>query len=311
VTSEVEIVIPHLSRWDLLRRLLVSLEEQTEVARICVVDNGSTDDSVEQLKEKFPQIRLIALPANSGFGRAVNLGVRSSSAESVIVLNNDMVATPQFVAAMRLQLGTGEAVSVSGTQLRPDGRIDSIGVAIDRALCAFDVGHGLRLEEADEDDLRPFGPSGGAAGFTRSAFLDAGGYDERIFAYMEDVDLAIRLWARGVPHRVASDAIVWHFHSSTLSSGSAHKNRLMGWSRGYLLAKYSTALSRQAVLRGSVNDAVLCAGQAAIDRNFGFARGRLEAWHDRSRFSPADYETLPVSQLGLRQSLWRRLRRRL
>jgi N-acetylglucosaminyl-diphospho-decaprenol L-rhamnosyltransferase len=311
VTPAVEIVIPHLSRWDLLRRLLVSLGEQTESAGICVVDNGSTDESVARLRERFPRIRLIAAPANLGFGRAVNLGVRSSNAESVIVLNNDMVADPNFVAAMRERLATPQAVSVSGTQLRPDGRIESIGVAIDSAMCAHDVGYGLRPDDSETDHLRPFGPSGGAAGFTRSAFLDAGGYDERIFAYLEDVDLAIRLWSRGVPHRVASDAIIWHRHSSTLGSGSAHKNRLMGWSRGYLLAKYAPALSARAVLRGVVNDAVLCAGQAVIDRNLGFVRGRLDAWRDRSSIEPLPYEGLPVSEIGLLQSLRRRLQRRL
>ncbi len=119
--------------------------------------------------------------------------------------------------------------------------IDSAGVVVDSTLLAFDYLHGLPWSVA-ETAAPPLGPTGGAALFTLSSFTAVGGFDERIFAYLEDVDFALRLRAAGCACRLASDARAVHRHSATLGSGSAAKNRLMGWSRGYMLRRYGVSI---------------------------------------------------------------------
>jgi GT2 family glycosyltransferase len=306
--SDVEVIIPHYSRWDLLERLLNSLDSQTMRPGICVVDNASTDDSIAQL-ERRGGVRICKQATNIGFGRAINRGVDGSRAKFVIFLNNDMVATPDFVAAMMDTLRAEKCVAAA-VQLKPDGSVDTLGVAVDMALNAYDVGHGLKLPELERETLKAIGPSGGAAGFPRNLFLGIGGYDEAIFAYLEDVDLALRLAIAHIPTRVSENAIVYHHHSATLGSGSEAKNKLMGWARGYLLWKYRKSLSRTGYIRGLLVDSIVYLGQIVVDRNAGSLRGRLLFMFERPKTGGMPASQLPVSNMSVPQALTRRLGRR-
>lgn len=304
---DVEVIIPHRSRWDLLSRLLDSLAAQTIPIGICVVDNASEDESTSMLAAT--DVRLLALPENVGFGRAINAGAKSSVAEFVVFLNNDMVVEPGFAEAMLDSLASDSEVAVNALQLRPDGRIDTLGVAVDQSLCAYDLAHGLDVDRRDEEPLLPLGPSGGAAGYRRKTFVDAGGYDERIFAYLEDVDLGLRLAAQGVQYRLSENARVVHAHSSTLGSGSRDKNRLMGQSRGYLLWKYRYSLSRSARVRGAAIDGLTLGGQALFDHNLGTLAGRIAAARNHSGSRAPRYD-LPLNHVSMRAALARKIARR-
>ena len=304
----VEIVIPHRSRWDQLKALLESLEVQTYPAAVCVVDNNSSDDSLEQLSHT--EARTIALDENLGFGRAVNRGVFSSKADIVLLLNNDMVVEPNYVESMVHELTLSpEEVAVNAIQLRPDGKVDSLGVGVDQSLCAFDLGHGLDREQFTSEQMTALAPSGGSAGLFRSSFIRVGGYDENIFAYLEDVDLGIRLINAGVGFRLASGAIVWHRHSSTLGVGSRKKNEMMGWSRGYILWKYHNNLGIRARIRGVLVDAVTYLGQIVIDRNIGSIVGRLNATRHLGS-PPPPSKDFPVNRISMFEALTRKRKRR-
>ncbi len=124
----------------------------------------------------------------------------------------------------------------------------------------------------------PLGPTGGAALFDRSVFEAAEGFDERIFAYLEDVDLALRLRLAGVPCRLAPDARAIHHHSSTLGSGSSAKNLLMGWSRGYMLRRYGILRHPRLASRALFVEVVIALGQVVVDRNATGIRGRGDGW---------------------------------
>lgn len=304
----VELIIPHMSRWDLLARLLDSVDVQTRVPTVCVVDNASSDDTLAQL-ERRGGVRVCAMNENAGFGRAVNTGVRTSQAELVIVVNNDMVLEPAFVAEVCRAL-EAEDCSVAALQLAPDGSIDTIGVGCDQSLDGFDVGHGEPVSVAVARFGHALGPSGGAAGFRRETFLETGGYDEAIFAYLEDLDLAIRLHTAGVPTRFAAGAVAHHRHSATLGSGSARKNELLGWSRGYIVWKYRNSVRRGDRLRGLLIDAIVYAGKAVIDRNLGAVRGRQKLRGERAELEQASRTTIPVTRESFPGTLRRRLGRR-
>ena len=273
-----EVLIPHLDRIESLRRALDSLRKQTEHADVCVIDNSSGSDSAKILGREYPEVRCLALGRNYGFGAAINRGVKTSAADCIILMNDDAVADPRFVKEINAERSRSGAEMIAGCMRMPSGPIESLGVEVDRSLVAYDVGYGEPYPEYPERATpQPFGPSGGAAAFDRGAFDRVGGFDEAIFAYLEDLELALRMRGAGMRCASAWRAFAWHEHSATLGSGSQTKNRLMGRSREYILWKHGGHLTRGDRLRGAAIDAVVYAGQAVIDRNADALRGRLDS----------------------------------
>jgi GT2 family glycosyltransferase len=309
---EIEVLIPTVDGGERLRRALDSLRAQMLPAAVCVVDNGSGEPTREVIAE-FEEVRVVRSEHNLGFGAALNLGVSGSRAELVVFLNDDAVADPLFVERLAGARSASGAEMIAGCTVRPDGLIDSAGIEIDRSLIAYDLFHGEGYGRPEHRGRAPLAPSGGAAGFDREAFVAVGGFDEGFFAYLEDVELGIRMSAAGMRCAAAYDAFAWHHHSATLGSGSADKNRLMGRSRGYLLRKYGDQLGVADRLRGALIDAVTYAGQIAIDRNAAAMRGRLEAraLGPRSPWdSPVDLGAVPRLEVGVAAALRVRLGRR-
>jgi N-acetylglucosaminyl-diphospho-decaprenol L-rhamnosyltransferase len=152
--------------------------------------------------------------------------------------------------------------------------IETAGVEIDRTLLAYDYLNGEPLSALEGSVADPIGPSGAAAAFDREAFLSVGGFDERIFAYLEDVDLVLRLRRDGGRCRLAKGARGVHEHSATLGPGSPRKDYLAGFGRGYLLRKWSVVSPGRlpTVLFREVGQAAV---QSAMDRNLGPVRGRV------------------------------------
>jgi GT2 family glycosyltransferase len=259
------VYIPNLDGGDRLLDALASLEAQSSPAKVVVIDNGSSDGSPARVRERFPGVELIELGSNLGFGRALNEGVRRAPGDPVIFVNNDCVCEPQLIEAFLDEAAPG--ASVAGVLLRGDdpGRIDSAGVEADVTLLALEHLLGEPAAAA-ESAPAPLGPSGGAALYSLEMFNLAGGFDERIFAYLEDVDLALRLATAGHGCRLAPAARAIHAHSATLGSGSRAKNELMGFARGYMLGRYRVLGSPARALRALACEATICAGQAAIDR---------------------------------------------
>lgn len=312
--ADVEVLIPTWNQAERLRRALESLRAQTLPAPVCVVDNGSTDHTASMLARDFPEVRRLGLPENRGFGRAVNEGAATSRARLIVLMNNDARADTEFIArALAVHDRTG-AEMVAACMRRPDGAIESLGVEVDRSLIAYDVLFGHPFDDADRSAPEPLAPSGGAALFVRDAFLTAGGYDPGFFAYLEDVDLGIRMRAMGMRCAAAPDAFVWHEHSGSLGARTAAKNRLMGRSRGYLAWKYAPALPLTARVRGAFIDAIVYAGKAIVDRDLGGPRGRLAAargLRGRARPDPApELRGVPLGSVSVATSLRRRLARR-
>jgi glycosyltransferase involved in cell wall biosynthesis len=180
---------------------------------------------------------------------------------------------------------------------------------LDRTLLVFDYLNGEPLELLDGAVADPVGPSAAAAAFDRATFLAVGGFDERLFAYWEDVDLVLRLRRLGLRCALAPDARGDHEHSATLGSGSARKNYLMGFGRGYLLRKWQV-MAPGRVPGVLLRESVLCAGQAVVDRNLAGVRGRLRGYRAATELEryPAglDLEGAP----GALETLRRRARRR-
>jgi GT2 family glycosyltransferase len=304
------VYIPNFNgaRW--IRRTLRSLGEQSRPVDVVVVDNGSGDGSVELVRTEFAEVTLIELGRNLGFGPALNRAVAERPADPLILLNNDVECEPRFLEALLDGLGEG-VQSVAGVLVseREPELIDSAGVVADETLMGFDHLHGEPLAAARDADP-PLGPTGGAALYRRDAFEAVGGFDERIFLYYEDLDLALRLAAGGAGCRLAAEARALHAYSASLGAASGRKYARTGWSRGYMLRRYGMMSSPRLALRALASETAICAGQLLRDRTARGLEGRLRGWHDAAGLERREVGAAPLLAISAREALALRRRRR-
>jgi N-acetylglucosaminyl-diphospho-decaprenol L-rhamnosyltransferase len=277
---------------------------------VVLVDNGSSDESVELARRELAAVEVLELGANLGFGPALNRAVAERPADPVILLNNDAEPRPRFVEALLEGLGEG-VDSVAGVLLqeRAPELIDSAGVVADATLMGFDYLHGEPASAAAGAPA-PLGPTGGAALYRHAAFAAVGGFDERIFLYYEDLDLALRLAAAGGRCRLAPDARAVHAYSASLGAASGAKYARTGWSRGYMLRRYGVLRSPRLALRALACEGALCAGQLLRDRTAQGLRGRVRGYRDAAGLAPREAAGAPLLEIGAREALALRRRRR-
>lgn len=182
-----------------LAHLLPSLQGQ-KCREIIVVDNGSSDGSVEWLEKSFPQVRLIRNSANLGFAHPCNQGARAAQGSVVAFINNDMKALPGWIEEAVALLRPPVACVASRILDWEGRRIDFNGASMQYLGFALQRDLGRLAEEVSHEDRLLF-PCGGAMLADRQRFLDLGGFDPDYFAIFEDVDLGWRLWVCG--HEVA------------------------------------------------------------------------------------------------------------
>jgi len=287
--ASVDVVIPTWRGRDLLAGCLEHLSGQTHPdMQVIVVDNASGDGTAEMVRERFPAVRVIEMPDNVGFGRAVNAGVRAGHGEFVVLLNNDVEVEPQFVAAIVAPLADDGIAMVAGLTLIPgSGLVDAFGIEVDPTLAAYN-----RLRGRDPGN-RPgvlAGPSGGAAAYRRSAWDEAGGLDETLFAYGEDLDLALRMRAAGWRVADAPEARGVHLGGASVGVGSPWQRRLGGFARGYLLRRYGVLRGRQAV-RALIFEALVVGWGLVRHRTLVPLTARVAGWRagaGERRSVPAD-----------------------
>jgi GT2 family glycosyltransferase len=275
-----------------------------------VVDNGSSDESAALVREDFPEATFLELGRNFGFGPALNRAVRERPADPLILLNNDAYCEPRFVEALLDTHSEGaEAVAGVLVQERDPNSIDSAGVVADSTLMGFDYLHGEPVA-AVAQAADPLGPTGGAALYRRDAFEAVGGFDERIFLYYEDLDLALRMAAAGGRCRLAPEARAVHAYSASLGAGSGEKYARTGWSRGYMLRRYGVMSEPRPALRALACEAALCAGQLLTDRTAKGIGGRLRGWRDGAGAEKRSVDGVPLLDISAREALGMRRRRR-
>lgn len=305
------VIVPSMAG-DRVSELLRSLQAQSAEADAIVIDNASPGGEVSAACREFDFAHAIRLERNLGFSRAVNLAASEATGDALVLVNDDAWYDPNFVERLVATLEPEAGVMAAAGVLRAarDERlIDTAGVEIDRTLLGFDYLHGRPLEILARRPGDPIGPSGAAAAFERGAFIRMGGFDERIFAYLEDVDLALRMRQTGWICRLAADARGTHAGSATLGSGSARKNYLMGFARGYLLRKWGVVnFSRAPGI--AAREAVVCFGQAIFDRNTAGVRGRLAGWRTATRGEYPAAVVAAAATPGMAEALARRARRR-
>lgn len=221
---------------------------------IIVVDDASRDGTLARLASDYPEARVVALPTNRGLAAACNAGAAVARGEALVMLNNDTEVEPGWLAALLQPLAADPMVGAVAAKMLLFDRRDILhsagdlygrdGIPRNRGVWERDVGQ-------YDASTRVFGGCGGAVAYRRAAWEEAGGFDEQLFMYLEDVDLAWRLRLLGWEARFAPQARVYHHLSAsgggTLASFYTGRNTLWVLARdvpGPLLRRYWLAIVR-------------------------------------------------------------------
>jgi GT2 family glycosyltransferase len=279
MSLSIDVVVVVHGRYDLTASCLRHLAAQTRSHRVLVCDDASADGSAERLAREWPAVHVERNESNRGFARSCNRAAAAGAGDVVVLLNNDVECPPDFLERLVEPLEREPALgSVAALCTTPgNGSIDSVGLTADPTLSGFPRLRGLPVARAGSPDPVLVGPSGTAAAYRRGAWADLGGLDERIFAYSEDLDLALRLRSAGWETRAEPRAACVHLGSATFGLRTAWQRRQGGFSRGYLVRRYGV-LRRRAGLRTAFTEALVVAGDAVLSRDLAALRGRTAGW---------------------------------
>ena len=226
----------------LLEQLLPTLAAQTFADfRTVVVDNGSSDGSAAWLAERWPDVEVVVLPENVGVTKALNVCARAADTEFVALLNNDLELDPAaldaLVEALRADPGAGSS-SPKLVDFHDRAVLDGAGDVLASSGVANRRGHGERDDGQYDQPEAIFGACGGAAVYRRRALEEVGEFDEAFFAFLEDVDWALRAQLAGWSCRYVPQAVVYHMGSATIGRGLSDFTRYHLWRNGiWLVAK--------------------------------------------------------------------------
>jgi GT2 family glycosyltransferase len=227
-TKAATIVIPNWNGKHLLEKYLSSVLAAIEDhpgSEVIVVDNGSTDGSAEFVRARHPEIRILALEKNLGFGGGSNAGFQSATNDIVVLLNNDMRVAPDFLAPL-LEDFTDEKVFAVSCQIffsDPNKVREETGLTQGWwEAGALRVRH--RLDERVNRAFPCFYGGGGSCAFDRRKFLELGGFDSLLAPfYLEDTDIGYMAWKRGWKVLYEPRSRVFHEHRGTIGKRFTHQ----------------------------------------------------------------------------------------
>lgn len=214
------VIIPNWNGLGDLEGCLASLQKQTVPTRIIVVDNGSTDGSVEFLERNYPDVELIKHTRNKGFAGGVNPGFRRAielGLDYAAPFNNDAIADPRWLENLTNYLDRHDEAGIATCKiLNADGtELDSTGDYYTNWGLPYPRGRGETNLTKYDQQTEIFGASGGASLYRVKMLKQIGLFDEDFFAYYEDVDLSFRAQLAGWTVAYVPDAMAYHQISAT------------------------------------------------------------------------------------------------
>jgi GT2 family glycosyltransferase len=244
------VVIVNWNGRNYLEALFESLARQTvprESFEVILVDNASADDSVAFVRERYPQVQVIAHPRNDGFAGGNNVGIRRSRGRYVVLLNNDTEPGPSWLSTLIEVAERTQAGAVVPKLLykhRP-GVINNAGSDLKPTSFTFPVVE-IGYDEPDKGQYeteRPVTAFCGASVLLRRTMLEAIGlFDETLFMYWEDVDLSWRGQRAGYKYLYTPHAVVLHVHTGTSTLHSPFFKFYLWRNRVLILVKNASVL---------------------------------------------------------------------
>ena len=243
----VSIIIPNYNGYKWLKLCIPSLMKTNySEYEIIIVDNGSTDQSIEYLKNNWQHcIKIIELRENLGFAEGCNIGIREAKGDIIALLNNDMEVDKDWLRAAVEALLSDERVGAVQSKIMQHGNKETIycaGLSIDKFGICLPIGSG-EIDYGQYDYLSEIsGSCGGAMVSWKHLLIKAGLFDPSFFIYYEDVDLSWRIKLSGYNILLASSSLVYHVGSLTSKSLPSQfvtfhttKNLIISWLKNYSL----------------------------------------------------------------------------
>ena len=219
--TTLSIIIPNFNGKQFLKTCLDSISKQNcSSYDIIIVDNASSDGSVQYISENYPEFALIQNEDNRGFAAAVNQGIMISSSEYIFLLNNDVELEPVCISNLLKCIEKDEnifAVSSKMVQYKDRSKMDDAGDEYTILGWTRKVGDG-KSPELYNAKRETFSACAGAALYRKSILDEIGCFDENFFAYMEDVDISYRARIWGYKCVYCPEAVVYHIGSGTSGS---------------------------------------------------------------------------------------------
>ncbi len=220
-SAKLSVIIPNWNGVKHLPICLNALNCQTyNDFDVILVDNGSADESVAYVKQNHPLVKVHAFPENRGFATACNAGVAESEAQYIALLNTDTKPHPDWIRSLvsAMDAASPQVACLASKMLKmnlPD-LIDDAGDILTWRGGTFKRGHGQPASRYNDPE-EVFAPCAGAALYRRSVMNEMGGFDESFFAYLEDMDLGLRIRLAGYRCLFVPTAKVFHVgHGSAL-----------------------------------------------------------------------------------------------
>ena len=198
---------------------IAKLDYPKDKLEVVVVDNGSSDGSVELIRQKYAYVKLLCNEKNEGFAKPSNDGARAASGEYVAFINNDMRLKEDWLMELIGSMQRAGAQCAGSVILNWDGKLlDFAGGGVNFRGLGYQDDFAERMTDMEaklKEDKEILFACGGAMIVGRALFLEAGGFDEDYFAYYEDVDLGWRLRVMGCKIVLSVKSRVYHKHNST------------------------------------------------------------------------------------------------
>ncbi|MFZ3387221.1 MAG: glycosyltransferase family 2 protein, partial [Candidatus Hydromicrobium sp.] len=300
---EISISIVNLNGEKYLKDCLDSIKKLNypqDKLEIILVDNGSTDKSLNLVSSGYPQVKIIKNGKNMGFAFANNQAARAAKGEYVAFLNNDTRVDKDWLIELLRPIYMDKEVVASGSKvLSIDGKkLDFVGGMINFEGKGFQIDYGVPADK-DKYNLYSYLPfvNGGAMMVDRRVFLETGGFDEDFFAYYEDVDFGWRLWVLGYKVVFAPKSIVYHHHHGTSKEFSEDKLRFLKERNSlYSIFKNYDDNNLARVLSGSLANIF---SRIFVDFKFDYKSyyDLSGSTNDQKKFSPQVMQDEPLSSL--------------
>jgi GT2 family glycosyltransferase len=219
---KVSIITPNYNGVEFLDKYFKSLSQDSDyIGEVIIIDNGSTDSSLDYIKKNtfsFPVV-VIENNENLGFAPAVNQGILKSKYDYIFSLNNDTEVKKGSIKAMLDLICDDDVFSVQAKMLQAQNKklIDDAGDEYNLLGWTKKIGENQNSNNYSQV-FEIFSSCAGAALYKKNVFTEIGLFDDNFFAYMEDVDLAIRSQIYGYKNLLCPDAIVYHIGSATSGS---------------------------------------------------------------------------------------------
>jgi GT2 family glycosyltransferase len=235
---KVSIIIVTWNSGNVLPQCLNSLDQQTvKDFEVIIVDNGSSDNSIEDLPNKWPafNLQIRKMGKNIGFAAANNLGAHLAKGEWLALLNSDAFPDPGWLENLLLAAQRESKFSFFASrqlQAREPQLLDGAGDMYHISGVAWRRYAGFPAAQFGLEPGEVFSACAAAGFYSRKAFIQVGGFDESFFSYHEDIDLGFRLRLQGFRCLYVPEAVVFHIGSATL--GPQSDFALYHWQRNFI-----------------------------------------------------------------------------